>query len=899
MKRGAHMSEAPTAGLSPSVQRALDWASAVARVRERTPAGDPDPLATPSDLFVGAMLAHADADGEVRVLLTHFGLTARDIVGEQYARVTPANLSAVAATVAVGRPVPSGPIGGIVDWAQGHSGGDAQLLHLLGGMLFSQTELMTSFESAFTYIGESRQAVASSYESWLSTRPQDGDRSAGASLREWLQRNNPRAPVNVAGFSTDDISSPDMPQQDLVGISPEANALAYLVASRDLAPPLAVGLFGDWGSGKSFLMRDVRNRVGGLVALSEGQPQHEAAIWKNIQHIEFNAWEYVQGDLWAGLLEKIFQKLGTALQTRTLVEERQEPVRTRWTEQLVVVESAKHAKEELGIQVEAAAIDVTNASAALTQRKEEAGQLEGTVPEATRIAAATVLSELWSDERVKELGTNADGLLTALDEAWEEVRQGKALLGPYWKDWRRVALLSAAVAVVPLVTWLAEWLTGIGEVTSGLAGLAAGVPVLIAWLRLFTSWSQKQRLSIAKAQEQVRATHQAPVAEAQRELALAQARHAEMVKALSDQTATVAQEKQRALELEAELTALTPGRVFTEFADKRSTDYRAQLGFLGTVRADLRTIETEITKNNQNAVAPAPDGQPSHNVQIPNRIVLYIDDLDRCPPAKVVQVLEAVHLLLAFPLFVVFVAVDSRWLSSALLEQLHALRAQDKKTSSNGLPTARDYLEKIFQLPFWVQPLSGDDRRNIVSGLLAPTVRGDSTEGGNIAPGELTVDKSRSEALDAMIGQSGTGLRLETSSLALTPTELEFVASLGPLLGETPRRIKRFVNTVQFVLSVRPPLSGDGPHSPRLAAALFAAIHEGTPGIAREFFKESKENEPLDVAVKALSADDAERVRLSAWLDQPANQHWRQVTPHIIGERCQMVQRLSFDRPTQ
>ncbi len=43
-----------------------------------------------------------------------------------------------------------------------------------------------------------------------------------------------------------------------------------------------------------------------------------------------------------------------------------------------------------------------------------------------------------------------------------------------------------------------------------------------------------------------------------------------------------------------------------------------------------------------------------------NRIVLYIDDLDRCPPKRVVEVLQAVHLLLAFELFVVVVGVDAR-----------------------------------------------------------------------------------------------------------------------------------------------------------------------------------------------------------------------------------------------
>jgi len=40
----------------------------------------------------------------------------------------------------------------------------------------------------------------------------------------------------------------------MVGIRAEFDAFAYLLASRGLLPPLAVGLFGDWGSGKSIFM---------------------------------------------------------------------------------------------------------------------------------------------------------------------------------------------------------------------------------------------------------------------------------------------------------------------------------------------------------------------------------------------------------------------------------------------------------------------------------------------------------------------------------------------------------------------------------------------------------------------------------------------------------------------
>jgi hypothetical protein len=49
------------------------------------------------------------------------------------------------------------------------------------------------------------------------------------------------------------------------------------------------------------------------------------------------------------------------------------------------------------------------------------------------------------------------------------------------------------------------------------------------------------------------------------------------------------------------------------------------------------------------------DGRPPPTL---SRIVLYIDDLDRCPEKLVVEVLRAVHLLLAFDLFVCVVAVD-------------------------------------------------------------------------------------------------------------------------------------------------------------------------------------------------------------------------------------------------
>ena len=87
------------------------------------------------------------------------------------------------------------------------------------------------------------------------------------------------------------------------------------------------------------------------------------------------------------------------------------------------------------------------------------------------------------------------------------------------------------------------------------------------------------------------------------------------------------------------------------------------------------------------ASADAPTIERASTFQI---IILYIDDLDRCPPPKVVDVLQAVHLLLTFPLFVVVVAVDVRWVGRSLeTHYLNLLRPDDGATSG---ASARDYL---------------------------------------------------------------------------------------------------------------------------------------------------------------------------------------------------------------
>jgi hypothetical protein len=80
-------------------------------------------------------------------------------------------------------------------------------------------------------------------------------------------------------------------------------------------------------------------------------------------------------------------------------------------------------------------------------------------------------------------------------------------------------------------------------------------------------------------------------------------------------------------------------------------------------------------------------------------LVVFIDDLDRCSPANVFQVFEAVKLYLDTPGFVFVIGFDSTVVSEAILEE--------KKYSK--VITSRDYLEKIIQIQYRV-PVPDDEQ---------------------------------------------------------------------------------------------------------------------------------------------------------------------------------------------
>ncbi|MEU0529109.1 P-loop NTPase fold protein [Amycolatopsis tolypomycina] len=629
---------------------------------------------------------------------------------------------------------------------------------------------------------DERAEILDNY-STFTNRDLDGDNAPPQSMH----------PRMLAGGISRDLVDPSEyidATQDMLGILPYASMLANVISAEDTPLPLSIGLFGEWGSGKSFFMGMLREQIRTL----EETPGNCAKI----AQISFNAWHYTDSNLWASLGDEIFRQLA-------------EPHRSRG-ESDAEHEGRKREGRMLKEQI-AAELELRDQLTAVTQQAEtEAAALRRKIREtegARMSAGSRILAALRSSETIKggfqkvwpALGVTeaaeqgrllADELRGTLSEADElrrmsRYRQGRVALG--------VAgiVLVVALCVILLAPTVQTWLTSV---------LTAAV---VAPLATGTVMISRARAGLRKLRALAQEIHQgladAPFAKELQEL--------EKVEA--DQRVAEAQLQQvieRVGQLGRQLAELTPGRRLYAFLAERSKteDYRGSLGLISTIRKDFERLVALLR-------------EPSHSENDPpkpvDRIVLYIDDLDRCAPAQVVEVLQAVHLLLAFDLFVVVVGVDPRWLLRSISSHYDQLIEDQPTAHRDGWRISpEDYLEKILNIPLVLPPMASGGLRQLLDSMVEPSARHADSDSTSTPP---ATDAAADTEPPATSRAATTAIQVEEGSQVATqldPTqtperphplfdhEVDLLARLDQLI-ETPRDAKRLVNLYRLVRSTR------------------------------------------------------------------------------------------------
>lgn len=128
-------------------------------------------------------------------------------------------------------------------------------------------------------------------------------------------------------------------------------------------------------------------------------------------------------------------------------------------------------------------------------------------------------------------------------------------------------------------------------------------------------------------------------------------------------------------------------------------DFREKIGFMADIKDEISFLGKLL--------------RPEWNGRL-TRIVIFIDDLDRCPPAKAVEVLEAIILLLSdenkMP-FVMVLGLDARIIVKAVEERY------GKVLTEAGI-TGYEYLDKIVQIPFRIPPAGPLEIEKYVESLI-------------------------------------------------------------------------------------------------------------------------------------------------------------------------------------
>ncbi|MBE1496540.1 hypothetical protein H4696_003640 [Amycolatopsis lexingtonensis] len=679
------------------------------------------------------------------------------------------------------------------------------------------------------------------------------------------------------GYHNDGTGGAD--QLDVQGY---VNAVCEVITDPAVTPPLSIGLFGKWGTGKSFFMEKMRERIAGRAPGDDGF---------TVVQIRFNAWHYADTSLWASLAIEIFERLADPEPVDP--REREDWHRSHGDENraerealLSELETYRDAKSTL----DAERIQLEHERRQLVTKRSHAE--EERRKEIEKVPLTEVAKELAKNPEVqgklkdisKELGF--EPAIDELTGLGKDLRTTAGYLPALWRGIKHKSLfgtLAAAFAVLAVLTIAlagrggVEWLYSLGATAASIVGVT----------QLIRPAAKRVNTALGHVQDAIRIANEARETlrskrsreERVLDLKLADAEHA-----IAETTQAITALDEKIATTRAAAEALSVGRKLYEFLNDRASGYQKHQGVVGTLHRDFRFLDALLRSQSRSLEA---------GVKPVSRVVLYIDDLDRCPPAKVLEVLEAVHLLLALELFVVVVGVDPRWLSSSLWHQYRDLAAGgDPRADAylRGMPV--EYLEKIFQIPFTLPEMEPEAYARLIGSVAdLPLPPAPADPPAPLDPGEpaATTSEERTPArarLDVEPGSAAAAVPGER--IGLTEPEVEFAQRLGALVT-SPRAAKRLMNTYRLIRATRHVgsrsrfLGGDGrPGEFQAVLTLLAAV-AGHPALA----------DRLLVALQAADGDS-----WAGFLAQLANDTEPGELPHDFAEWVRLHRGLEASRRT-
>lgn len=273
-----------------------------------------------------------------------------------------------------------------------------------------------------------------------------------------------------------------------------------------------------------------------------------------------------------------------------------------------------------------------------------------------------------------------------------------------------------------------------------------------------------------------------------------------------------------------------------------------------------------------------------------SRLVILLDDLDRCLPTTAIETLEAAKLFLFLPRVAFVVAADEGMIEYAVKQHF-----PDMPIGQAGASYARAYLEKLIQVPFRIPALGDVEIHAYIALLMAEAALG--ADNGNFS---TLLNMARQKLTKPWEGGRIMMAEIEKTPALATPAVkqgLTLSDQLATVLARgtqgNPRQVKRFLNSLMLREAIatargmghlikRPVLAkimiAERFH-PDFYVDLCAAVNTARDGKAKQFAIFAKK-EDADEKAKRQKPDST----WEKWAGDDALQRWFALEPNLNEE---------------
>lgn len=172
------------------------------------------------------------------------------------------------------------------------------------------------------------------------------------------------------------------------------------------------------------------------------------------------------------------------------------------------------------------------------------------------------------------------------------------------------------------------------------------------------------------------------------------------------------------------------------------------------------------------------------------KLVVIIDDLDRCNPDTIIETLEAIKLFLFVPHTAFIIGADERLVR-------YAVRRRFPELPGEKVEVGRDYLEKLVQFPIRVPQLGRAEMETYINVLFAQAAGLGEAEMGKVQECATKCDK---KSLLEVRFNRGIAQAVLGNLDRKVEENLDLAQRIGPVLVDglngNPRQCKRFLNTL-------------------------------------------------------------------------------------------------------